>query len=309
MNAIRAAISALFLLAIPVAAFAQPTLAPIQITIPGGGGGGGGGCSLSLTAATANIVLSPNPLTCTGGATIATTQPLSVQSNPVNYAITPSTDAGALVQITSSSDTAPTLSDATVSGFGAGFGFDIVSNSGPITLTLPGASTIGGLSALALANNQYAGVVSDGNNYQLALGMPPSCSGVLAGPSGSSGVPACRAIVSLDLPATPLSIGTTVSLTGPRQYVVCTSTCTITPPPPVAGYEFCVENDDNVTTVITFAALGSGARYENTARSAYGTAGTGTLISGGAVGDKVCILGRDATHYLTQTFTGTWTAS
>ena len=88
-----------------------------------------------------------------------------------------------MVQITSSSDTAPTLSDATVSGFGAGFGFDIVSNSGPITLTLPGASTIGGLSThwRWRPNNQYAGVVSDGNNYQLALGMPPSCSGVLAG--------------------------------------------------------------------------------------------------------------------------------
>lgn len=111
------------------------------------------------------------------------------------------------------------------------------------------------------------------------------------------------------LPATPLTTGTSVSLTAPRQYVVCTSTCTVTPPVPAAGDEFCVMNDDNVATVITMAAIGTSARYENTARTAYGTAGTGTFISGGAVGDKVCLLGRDATHYLTVSFVGTWVAN
>lgn len=108
---------------------------------------------------------------------------------------------------------------------------------------------------------------------------------------------------------TPLTAGASVSLSAPRQYFVCTTTCTITVPVPAAGYEFCVMNDDNVATVITLSAIGSSARYENTARTAYGTAGTGTFISGGAVGDKVCILGRDATHYLTASFNGTWTAN
>jgi len=211
VTAFRVALSALFLLAIRVAAFAQPTLAPIQIIIPGGGGGGGGGCSLSLTASTANLVLSPNPLTCTGGATVGTTQPFSVQSNPTNYAITPSTDASALVQITSSSDTTPTLSDSTVSGFGQGFGFGIVSNSGPITLTLPGVSTLGGLSSLALANNQSADIVSDGSNYQLLLGMPVSCSQnqVIASPNGASGQPVCRALVVGDMPTITVPLGGT----------------------------------------------------------------------------------------------------
>lgn len=110
-------------------------------------------------------------------------------------------------------------------------------------------------------------------------------------------------------PATTLGTGTSVSLTAPRQYYICTGTCTVTPPVPAAGYEFCILNGNNVSTVITLAALGSSAMYENTARTAYGTAGTGTLVSGGAVGDAVCLVGLDSTHYLTVTYTGTWTAN
>jgi len=90
---------------------------------------------------------------------------------------------------------------------------------------------------------------------------------------------------------------------------VCTTTCTVTVPVPAHDFQFCVMNDDNVSTVITMSALGSSARYENTGRTAYGTAGTGTFVSGGAVGDMVCIYGRDTTHYLTTTFKGTWTAN
>ncbi len=116
-------------------------------------------------------------------------------------------------------------------------------------------------------------------------------------------------LTNSDIGATLLATGTSVSLTAPREYYVCTSTCTVTPPVPAAGYEFCVMNDDNVATAITLAALGSSARYENTARTAYGTAGTGTLVSTAAAASKVCLLGLDSTHYLTTTFTGSWTAS
>ncbi len=116
-------------------------------------------------------------------------------------------------------------------------------------------------------------------------------------------------ITSSLIPPATLATGTSVSLTAPKQYYVCTGTCTVTPPVPAAGYEFCVMNDDNVATVITLAALGSSARYENTARTAYGTASTGTLVSAGAVGDEVCIVGRDSTHYLTLRSNGTWVAN
>lgn len=109
--------------------------------------------------------------------------------------------------------------------------------------------------------------------------------------------------------AATLATGTSTTLIAPKQYYVCTGTCTVTPPVPAAGYEFCVLNTDNVATVITMAAIGSSARYEATARTSYGSAGTGTFISGGAAGDKVCLLGLDSTHYLTTSFTGTWTAN
>lgn len=114
---------------------------------------------------------------------------------------------------------------------------------------------------------------------------------------------------ALSLNPVSLSATTSVTLAGPSAFAVCTSTCTITVPVPVAGYQFCVLNGNNVSTVITLAAIGSSARYENTARTAYGTAGTGTLVSGGAAGDKVCILGLDSTHYLTVGYQGTWTAN
>jgi len=121
-----------------------------------------------------------------------------------------------------------------------------------------------------------------------------------AGGSGGGGTPP---------PATTLVTGTTGTLAGPREYFVCTGTCTVTPPVPSAGFEFCVFNDDAVNTKITMGAIGSGARYEKTDRSAYGTAGTGTMVSGGAVADKVCLTGLDATHYVTSASNGTWTVN
>ena len=137
-------------------------------------------------------------------------------------------------------------------------------------------------------------------------------------------------------PAAPLATGSGTGnvLNAPIGYFICTTTCTVTPPVPSAGYQFCVAElltstspestsitsegvaragvaniANDVNTVITLGALGSSAKYENTARSAYGTAGTGTLASNGAVGDMICIVGRDSTHYLSPTYVGTWTAS
>lgn len=98
-----------------------------------------------------------------------------------------------------------------------------------------------------------------------------------------------------------------ITLTGPRAYAICTGACTITVPAPTAGNEFCVKNDVGVSSVITFAAVGSSAAYGKTDQTAYGTAGTGTAVSGGAVGDSLCLLGKDSTHYNTASFGGTWT--
>jgi hypothetical protein len=107
--------------------------------------------------------------------------------------------------------------------------------------------------------------------------------------------------------ATPLQTGTSVTLAAPRNYFVCTSTCTITLPVPAAGDEFCVRNDNNVATIITFNNPGSSVQFEKTTFASYGTATTGTAVSGGATGDKLCLVGRDTTHYLVGSYNGTWT--
>lgn len=171
--------------------------------------------------------------------------------------------------------------------------------SGTVAAARGGAGTING----ALKANG-SGTVSQAACADLS-NAAASCSTDATNASNISSGSLAQTRIS----AATLATGTSVSLTAPRQYYVCTGTCTVTPPVPAAGYEFCVMNGNNVTTVITLAALGSSARYENTARTAYGTAGTGTFVSGGAAADKVCIVGLDATHYLTVSYNGTWTAN
>jgi hypothetical protein len=131
---------------------------------------------------------------------------------------------------------------------------------------------------------------------------------------GAANIPADSGIVAANVltavPATPVPTpGTSITLTAPRGYAICTGTCTVSVPVPVAGYEFCVLNDDNIATAITLSALGSSAMYENSARTAYGTAGTGTLALSAAAANKVCIVGRDSTHYLTVSYNGAVTVN
>ncbi len=111
------------------------------------------------------------------------------------------------------------------------------------------------------------------------------------------------------LPAPAVSTGTAITLAAPAGFADCTSTCTVTLPVPVAGYQFCVRNDTGVSTAITLAALGSSAMYEFADGSAYGTPGTGTLSSTAAAQTRICLVARDSTHYQVYSATGTWTAN
>ncbi len=117
------------------------------------------------------------------------------------------------------------------------------------------------------------------------------------------------AVTAAKLAPADFTTGTSKTFSLNSGYFECTSTCTITMPVPVAGMQYCVRNANNTSTVITFAAIGSSAMYENTASTAYGTAGTGTLVSGGAIGDKICLVGKDSTHYDVFSFSGTWTVN
>lgn len=69
--------------------------------------------------------------------------------------------------------------------------------------------------------------------------------------------------------------------------------------------QFCVQNDDNVSTVITLAAV-SGVQYEATARTSYGTANH-TMTSGGAVKDQMCMVAVSTTKWNVFSSVGTWT--
>jgi hypothetical protein len=160
----------------------------------------------------------------------------------------------------------------------------------------PTASTLGGIESItSLAHNWIAYIDTSGVPHQ----SQPSFTDI----SGAAS--------TAQIPAAPLASGSSTgnTLTAPYGYFICTAACTVTPPVPAAGYQFCVMNADNASGVITLGALGSSARYENTARTNYGTAGTGTLSSAGAVGDMICIIGLDSTHYLSPTYVGTWIAS
>jgi hypothetical protein len=116
-------------------------------------------------------------------------------------------------------------------------------------------------------------------------------------------------IVNNNVLAVTTGSGTTHSLTGPREYWYCTGTCTVTPPVPVAGYEFCVADKTGTSGAITMAALGSSAQYPKTDSSAFGTAGTGTMVSTAAAGSKICLVGLDSTHYELGSYAGTWTVN
>lgn len=176
-----------------------------------------------------------------------------------------------------------------------------------------GGGTVTGVTATApiVSSGGTAPVISgtyegNGSKIQLFTGPDPApndCAKYDVNHNLTGAGAGCQAPLLFPTP------GTSATLSGASSIFVCTGTCTVTVPVPAAGVQYCVMNDDNVATVITLSAIGSSARYENQTRTAYGTAGTGTFVSSGAVGDMVCILGRDSTHYLTASSNGTWTAN
>ena len=135
---------------------------------------------------------------------------------------------------------------------------------------------------------------------------------VLAGPTtGGDAAPTFRTLVSADVPATLSDSGTGTTLTAPREYYHCTGTCTIAiPNGPASGSdnEFCAINDPGVTTAITFSAATS-RYYGKPDGSAYGTQTTGTLSCSAGAWNMLCVVSRDANHYVTTRSSGTCTAN
>ena len=178
---------------------------------------------------------------------------------------------------------------------------------------------VGDVSGISTANtvNRVNGVAFSGlatgflfNTITTGVPSVPTAiaNTVLAGPTtGAAAVPTMRALVATDIPVVPMVSGTGGALAGPDEFYVCTTTCTVTPPVPVAGYQFCVRNAPGVSTVITLAGVAL-VYYEKTDNSGYGTVAT-AATSGGTSGDKICYVGLDSTHYLMYSYVGTWTVN
>lgn len=129
--------------------------------------------------------------------------------------------------------------------------------------------------------------------------------GVLYDTAGTVAFAATLPATALPAQATIVS-GGAVSVAANNTYVICTTTCTVTPLAPAAGNQLCVRNAPGSATVITMAALGSGNYYELTTHAGWGTANH-TIVSSGAATDSVCLVGYDANHYIMLASVNSWT--
>jgi hypothetical protein len=103
-----------------------------------------------------------------------------------------------------------------------------------------------------------------------------------------------------------VSSGSVAAVTTNNTYIICTTTCNVTPLQAAAGVQLCVRNAPGSATVITLNALGASNYYELTTHAGWGTANH-TVVSGGMATDQICLVGYDATHYAVFSYTGTWT--
>jgi hypothetical protein len=179
------------------------------------------------------------------------------------------------------------------------------STSGSATIQTPAAAGTGTVFELPGNNGTNGFVLStDGSGVTswIAAGGTGTVTSVVCGGGLTGGTITTTGTCAV-APVT-FAVGTTHSFAAPTDVWECSATCTVTPPTPAAGYQFCVRNTAGTSGVITLAAVTS-VLYEKTDNSAYGTAAT-AATSGGAVGDKICIIGKDSTHYDVMSFNGTW---
>lgn len=158
------------------------------------------GGAVSITSGSANIVVTPSPLTGTGtiGATFLV-DPRTTTTEAINAG-----DAGKLVTFSNASAVAVSL-PAPTGSFAAGWS-TTAQNKGAGTVTItPASGLINGGATLTLAQNTGCDVTSDGTNYQIS-----ACTAVGGGVSGVSSITgtanqiaasASTGAVTLSLPA------------------------------------------------------------------------------------------------------------
>jgi hypothetical protein len=280
MSMKRILAAALFALSLfATSALAQTPQVPLGPSGSGGSGGGSGG-SGGVTVGAAITGTCPN-----GDVLFSNSGAIGCEVGSGTGTVTSVGWTGGIVSIAN-----PTTVPA----------FTIAGTSGGIPY-FASASTWASSAALA------ANALVVGGGAGAAPATVTTGSGVLTALGNAANAAGGFVTVGTTQPA-PLTVGTGGAVTGSYGYYVCTTTCSITLPTPAAGVQFCVRNDSAVTTVITIAAITS-VQFEKTTFNGYGAVTTGTMVSGGALGDKICLIGRDSTHYLVGTFVGTWTNS
>ena len=183
----------------------------------------------------------------------------------------------------------------------------------PSAVTLVGNTT---LPSISLNQQQHLGppaATFTSWSDQVPSAIPANGDSVYCAVSGTNclwtdtGFP-YNAYPAANMPAvtTTVSSGSIGTVTTKNTYVICTTTCNLTPMQAAAGVQLCVRNAPGSATVITLNALAASNYYELTTHAGWGTAAH-NLVSGGVATDSICLVGYDATHYAVMSFTGTWT--
>ena len=147
----------------------------------------------------------------------------------------------------------------------------------------------------------FSGTLTNGKACTWGTGGVITCNSDYAAPNAdTTGLTAAN----VPAPTTIVSTGA-ISVTTKNTYVICTGACQVTLPVAAAGIQACVRNAPGGAYAITLVNRAS-QYYELTTHAAWATVNQ-KLVSGGVATDAICVVGYDATHYATMSYTGTWT--
>ncbi len=190
-----------------------------------------------------------------------------------------------------------------------------VTNDGvhPNLLSLPWNSTANPAPTNATGWEGYVGSSGTSGWFDLPSALPASSS-VMVFAAGSSGhsVSSTTPVVGLitagnTIEASGCSTGTHCVLAGISGFYWSDTSATTywTLDAPIAGKQYCFGNYSGQTNILSITTASSVyIVYKGT----NGTVTSGTIVSGGAAGDFVCMEGVDTTHYMvTGAGYGTWT--
>jgi hypothetical protein len=304
----------------PVTAWAGGNVQGVCVSATGGTASQGCGTIYSNNGGTTLVIT----ITSVGGDITDSLSPWAIYENPnipglgcangYSYYVNPATNQPGCYQLTypSNPDAPACYSSANGLPVPCTHLTDaVIPTVNPNTVTGPGSgATVG---HLAVMGNTGGTSITDGGAVPAAANL--ALTGFTAGPGTvtasdtvTTGLQKVAANATINQ-----ATGTSVTLAAPTQIYTCSGACAVTAPtPPASGtsYDFCVENNVGVTSIIT-VAMPLNVTISNTAKSAYSTASTsGTthgIASAGAAGDRLCFHSVSATAYNTDGWNGTWT--